>query len=209
MTPMRVVLIRHGESKAMIDRIVSGHDTCEGLSERGHEQAARLRDRLLRTDELRNATAVFTSILPRAIETAATIAPALGSGALDALEHCDWCEQHPGDGEGLPFDEYDARYGVFHEDDDRERVRAPGSESVAMFVERVEKAILRLVEEHDGETVVIVCHGGVVNCAIEVLGGVPFGKLVRYVDNTSITELVRDEDDHWWLARLNDAAHLA
>ena len=27
---MRVVLIRHGESKAMIDRIVSGHDTCRG-----------------------------------------------------------------------------------------------------------------------------------------------------------------------------------
>ena len=66
----------------MIDRIVSGHDTCEGLSERGHEQAARLRDRLLRTDELRDATAMFTSILPRAIETAATIAPALGTGAL-------------------------------------------------------------------------------------------------------------------------------
>ena len=64
-----------------------------------------------------------------------------------------------------------------------------------------------MIDEHDGETVVIVCHGGVVNCALEVLGGVPFGTLVRYVENTSITELLRDEDDHWWLARLNDAAH--
>jgi probable phosphoglycerate mutase len=206
---MRVVLIRHGESMAMVDRIVSGHDTCEGLSELGHQQANSLRDRLLRTGELRDATAVYTSILPRAIETAATVVPALGSGEMSALEHCDWCEQHPGEGEGLPFDEFDARYGVFNEGDDRERVRAPGSESVAMFVERIEKALLRLIEEHDGETVVIVCHGGVVNCAIEVLGGVPFGTLVRYVDNTSITELLRDEDDHWWLVRLNDAAHLA
>src|SRR5690349_20248313 len=115
MGSMRVVLIRHGESKAMIDRIVSGHDTCEGLSELGHEQAARLRDRLLRTGELRDATSVYTSILPRAIETAATIAPAVGGGDLDALEHCDWSEQHPGEGEGLPFDEYDSRYGVFNE----------------------------------------------------------------------------------------------
>jgi hypothetical protein len=31
---------------------------------------------------------------------------------------------------------------------------------------------------------------------------------VRYVDNTSITELVRDDNDRWLLVRLNDAAHL-
>jgi len=205
---MRVVLVRHGESKAVVDRIVSGHDTCEGLTDLGHDQAAMLCDRLLRTGELRDTAAVYTSILPRAIETAATIAPALGIDGLDALEHCDWCEQHPGEGEGLPFDEYDTRYGVFNEGDDRERVRAPGSESVGMFVRRVEKAMVRLVDEHDGQTVVVVCHGGVVSCAMEVLGGVPFGSLVRYVENTSITELVRDEDDHWWLVRFNDAAHL-
>jgi probable phosphoglycerate mutase len=208
MAPTRVVLIRHGESQAVVDRIVSGHDTCKGLTPRGHEQAAKLRDRLERSGELRDASAVYTSILPRAIETAAAIAPAVGHGVLDASQHCDWCEQHPGDGEGLLFDEYDARYGIFNEGDDRERVRAPGSESVGMFVRRVESAMLRMIDEHDGKTVVIVCHGGVINCALEVLGGVPFGSLVRYVENTSITELLRDEDDHWWLVRLNDAAHL-
>jgi probable phosphoglycerate mutase len=207
MASMRVVLIRHGESQAQVDRFVSGHDTCNGLSALGREQAAKLRDRLLRTGELRDADAVYTSILPRAIETATTIAPAVGSG-LAAIEHCDWCEQHAGEGEGLAFDEYDARYGVFNEGDDRERVRAPGSESVSMFVARVEKALLRLIDEHDGESVVIVSHGGVVGCALEVLGGIPFGSLVRYVDNTSITELVRDDNDRWLLVRLNDAAHL-
>src|SRR3954447_23351248 len=121
MRSMRVVLVRHGESKAVVDRIVSGHDTCEGLTDLGHDQAAMLCDRLLRTGELRDTAAVYTSILPRAIETAATIAPALGIDGLDALEHCDWCEQHPGEGEGLPFDEYGTRYGVFNEGDDRER----------------------------------------------------------------------------------------
>jgi probable phosphoglycerate mutase len=206
MASTRVVLIRHGESQAQVARLVSGHDTCKGLSNIGHEQAAKLRDRLLRTGELRDVDAVYTSILPRAIETATTIAPAVGDG-LTAAEHCDWCEQHPGEGEGLAFDEFDTRYGVFNEGDDRARVRAPGSESVAMFVERVEKALVRLLDQHDGESVVIVSHGGVVGCALEVLGGVPFGTLVRYVDNTSITELRRD-GDRWWLVRLNDAAHL-
>jgi 2,3-bisphosphoglycerate-dependent phosphoglycerate mutase len=205
----RVVLIRHGESVAMVDRFVSGHDTCRGLSDLGHQQANMLRDRLLRTGELRGASVMYTSILPRAIETAAAIAPAVGDG-LAASEHCEWCEQHPGEGEGLDWDEYDSRYGVFNEGDDRERVRAPGSESVAVFVRRVEDALLRVVDDHEGETIVIVCHGGVINCAIEVLAGIPFGSLTRYVDNTSLTELERDSDgDKWWLVRLNDAAHLA
>ena len=207
MSSTRVVLIRHGESQAQVDRFVSGHDTCTGLSPLGHEQVSKLRDRLLRTGELHDVTAMYTSILPRAIETATTIAPAVGDGLM-ATEHCDWCEQHPGEGEGLPYDVFDARYGVFNEGEDRTRVRAPGSESVAMFVERVEKALLRLVEQHDGESVAIVCHGGVVGCALEVLGGLPFGSLVRYVDNTSITELRRDGDDRWLLVRVNDAAHL-
>jgi probable phosphoglycerate mutase len=209
MHPMRVVLIRHGESMAMVDRIVSGHDTCSGLSPLGREQAVKLHDRLQRSGELRGATAMYTSILPRAIETAAAIAPAVAGGEIEATQYCAWCEQHAGEGEGLAFDEYDARYGIFNEGNDRERVRAPGSESVGMFVRRIESALLRLIDDHDGETVVVVCHGGVISCALEVLGGAPFGTLVRYVDNTSITEFLRDEDDHWWLARLNDVAHLS
>jgi broad specificity phosphatase PhoE len=208
MASTRIVLIRHGESQAQVDRFVSGHDTCTGLSMLGHDQATKLRDRLLRTGELRDVTAAYTSVLPRAIETAATLAPAIGDG-LTAIEHCDWCEQHPGEGEGLAFEEFDERYGVFNEGEDRTRVRAPGSESVAMFVERVEKALLGLVEEHDGESVAIVSHGGVVGCALEVLGGVPYGSFVRYVDNASITELCSSDDGRWWLVRLNDAAHLA
>jgi len=203
---VRLVLVRHGESRAQTDKIVSGHDTCKGLSDRGFAQAAALRDRLLRTGELADATAVYTSLMQRAIDTAATIAPALGN--LGAVQHCDWCEQHPGEGEGLGWEEFDSRYGVFDEGRDRARVRAPGSESVDMFVRRVERAVVRTVDAHPGETVVVVCHGGVVGCALEVLTGVPFGSVVRYVDNTSITEFVRDEDDRWWLARLNDHAHL-
>lgn len=204
---MRLVLIRHGESRAQTDQIVSGHDTCKGLSDRGRDQAAALRDRLVRTGELVDATAVYTSLMARAIETAAIIAPGLGD--LEASQHCHWCEQHPGEGEGLGWTEFDERYGVFDEGEHRHVVRAPGSESVEMFVRRVEGAVLDVTDRHEqGDTVVIVCHGGVVGCALEVLGGLPFGTLVRYVENTSMTEMVRADDGRWTLARLNDHAHL-
>ncbi len=67
--PTRLVLIRHGESRSTVDRVVGGHRGCTGLTDRGVRQAKALRDRLARTGELAGAAAVLTSVLPRAIET--------------------------------------------------------------------------------------------------------------------------------------------
>jgi broad specificity phosphatase PhoE len=36
----RLVLARHGESRATVDRMVGGHDSCRGLTERCRVQAA-------------------------------------------------------------------------------------------------------------------------------------------------------------------------
>ena len=83
----RLFIVRHGQSQAQVDRIVSGHDTCTGLSPLGWSQANALRDRLMRTGELRDATGLYSSILPRAIETAQTISPAVGNH--EPRSHCD------------------------------------------------------------------------------------------------------------------------
>ena len=42
----RIVLVRHGESRAQELGILGGHDGCTGLSDLGREQVGRLRDRL-------------------------------------------------------------------------------------------------------------------------------------------------------------------
>ena len=76
--PTRLVLIRHGESRSTVDRVVGGHEGCSGLTDRGVLQAKALYERLARTGELAGATALLTSVLPRAIQTAEIIAPALG-----------------------------------------------------------------------------------------------------------------------------------
>ena len=76
--PTRLVLIRHGESRSTIDRVVGGHEGCGGLTDRGVLQAKALYERLDRTGELAGATTLLTSVLPRAIQTAEIIAPALG-----------------------------------------------------------------------------------------------------------------------------------
>src|SRR4051812_37531085 len=98
----RVVIVRHGESQAQAAHILSGHDTCTGLTGRGRRQVGALRDRLATTDELGPVGVVYTSILPRARETAEILRPALGGIAAHA--ECDWCEIHSGVAEGMEFD---------------------------------------------------------------------------------------------------------
>ena len=72
----RLVLIRHGESVATVERRIGGVRTCAGLSPLGRKQAEALAARLARTGELK-ADAVVASTMRRAVETAEIIAPAL------------------------------------------------------------------------------------------------------------------------------------
>jgi 2,3-bisphosphoglycerate-dependent phosphoglycerate mutase len=205
----RLVLVRHGESVAQVEGFLSGHDTCRGLSPKGRAQAEALRDRLTATGELDPVDAVFTSILPRTIETAAILGPALGG--LTPAEECDWCEIHAGDAEGLTWDAFTARFMVDDELPDPFSRRIPGAESWAEFAVRAGTRLRRVAEEHPGEHVVVVCHGGIVGASFVALGDLPFGSvraLTNSTKNTSLTEWQR-RAGQWTLVRYNDAAHLA
>lgn len=203
----RLVLVRHGESQVTVDQVVGGHQGCTGLSPLGRKQAEALRDRLQRTGELADAAALYASVLPRAVETASIIAPAVGSGSLDVVEDCGLCEIHPGEADGLTWEEFRARYSL---PQNRYTPWAPGSESWAGFVARVGQSLHGLAEAHAGSTVVIACHGGVVESSFVALGGMPIARpFDTYVTNTSLTEWVAESDTRWRLERYNDAAHLA
>lgn len=207
----RLFLIRHGESVAQVEGFLSGHDTCRGLSDLGRRQAESLGDRLARSGEIQ-ADVVLTSILPRAIETAQIISPAIGGG--DPIQDCDLCEIHPGDGEGLTWDEWREKY--YREDYDPSEPGAPNGESWLAFNERVARTLKRYVEEHAEKVIVAAVHGGVIEASISAFMDLPatHGKLVP-LTNTSITEWVHHEPQfgergaRWQLARYNDAAHVA
>ena len=207
----RLFLIRHGESVAQVEQFVSGHDTCRGLSDLGRRQAEALRDRLARTKEIQ-ADVVLTSILPRAIETAQIIAPAIGGG--DALQDCDLCEIHAGEAEGLTWVEFGEKYER-GDGWDPNQPAAPGGESWYGFGERVARALERYTAEHSGKTIVAVVHGGIVEHAVsKYLDLDAAHNRPGHLINTSITELVYEENQfragppRWVLQRFNDAAHV-
>lgn len=205
----RFFLVRHGHSQAQLDGIVAGHGTCRGPSDRGRRQVETLRARLVETEEMHDATAIYTSVLARAVGTAELLAPVLPAVGPVASD-CDLCEIHE---PGLDRQAHQPRIDHWR----RVGFTTPasaGAESYETFTARVVARLDRLVADHDGETVVVVTHAGVIRAVVASLAQSPLGEgLLLRMRNTSITEVVHDPIDHapftWALLRYNDAAHLA
>jgi probable phosphoglycerate mutase len=203
----RLVLVRHGESLATVQRVIGGPRTCRGLSDLGHRQSNQLAVRLAETAELR-IDHLYSSAFARARETAAHLEGAVGRrttveavvGEHDPGPQCD----------GLSYDEFIERYGMPDWESDPHAVVFAGGETVAEFQARITGGIDMLVERHVGESILIVCHGGVIDAVMRRMLQAPVvGGFQMYTSNTSLTEFHRLETGQWRLVRYNDAAHLA
>jgi probable phosphoglycerate mutase len=203
----RLVLVRHGESKTTVARVIGGPRTCTGLSDLGREQAERLRDRWKVSGEV-DADVLLCSQYARARETAEILAPALGN--LEVIEDPGFGEHDPGpDCDGMAFDDYVARYGTGFWEGDPFGTSFPGGETIAAFQFRVGQAIRRTIDTYADKTVVISCHGGVVDAALRLALKAPAtGAFEIRTLNTSITELHLVKDYLWRLIRYNDTGHL-
>jgi probable phosphoglycerate mutase len=201
------VFVRHGESKTTVARVIGGHRTCSGLSELGRQQAERLRDRWSIGGEI-EADVLIASHYARARETAEIIAPALGR--LEVVEDPGFGEHDPGpDCDGMGFDEYIERYGTGWWEGDPFGMSFPGGETVAAFQFRIGQAVRRTIDTLADKTIVVVCHGGVVDAALRLaLKAPPTGAFEIHTLNTSITEIHLIKDNMWRLIRYNDVGHL-
>ncbi len=204
----RLVLIRHGEAICNVEGVVGGPKGCRGLTETGRAQASTLATRLVQSGELRDATALYTSVLPRAIETASIIAPGLASG-LRATEDCNLCELHPGEADGLTWSAMADRLGAPDWDADPSALFAPGGESLTGFFERCVSTFERIAKSHEGERVVLVVHGGVIEQLMKVVTrSAPGERLGLVTVHCSISE-VEFDGDRRRLLRYNDRAPFA
>ena len=206
----RLVLVRHGEAVCNVSGVVGGPRGCTGLSPAGVRQAEALRDRLAAGGALRGAAALYSSVLPRAVETAGIIRSAVGDGSLEVVADCGLCELHPGEADGLTWPEFTARYAEPDWDAEPDTALAPGGESWSSFTARAAGALEGVGRRHPGETVVVVCHAGVIESAMLRLLALPPGARLRLrTEHTSLTEFEADErGSAWRLLRYNDAAHL-
>jgi broad specificity phosphatase PhoE len=156
-----IVLVRHGETDWNRERRFQGHaDT--SLNEAGRAQARELAE-LLRTERL---SAVYTSPLRRASETARIVAARLGLRAseLDPLREID-----VGDWQGLTVDDVRTRFP--EQAEVAWHAGWPNGETYEELAARVVPALLELGRRHPGERVLGITHAGPIRAALSAATG--------------------------------------
>ena len=148
-------LIRHGESEANERDAFLGHMDLS-LTATGRAQAHMTADFLFKNAE--RPQAIYASDLSRAFFTARCTADMLG---IEIVKDRDLREIEAGLWENTPFltlaETYPESYRIWREDIGR--AHPDGGESVKALWERVMRAITRIAEAHEGETVYIFSHG--------------------------------------------------
>jgi broad specificity phosphatase PhoE len=160
----RLILIRHGESVANLERRFTRNDD-EPLTAAGLEQA---RETGLRLAGRYRPGVVYSSPLLRARQTATLIAEAFGlePRLLPGLH-----EQSFGELRGLPYSRYlelaplEVGPGLW-------RRTPPGGESLLEVLERVRPIVDEIALRHQAEEAVVVSHGGVMAAIRGLVAGV-------------------------------------
>lgn len=183
---MHLYLIRHGQSFVNLKEWTGGNlDT--GLTELGHQQAAALGAWL--PGELKSIDVLYTSTMQRAQETAAYVALAynievqsddrLREIGNNRADHAPW----PSD--DLP--EYSDYWGSERPFSSVTPAR-DGGESLMHFRTRVGAFVEDMIEKHRDQTVVAVCHGGVIELIFDHIFNVgPFRRCEVWCKNTGVT----------------------
>lgn len=206
-----IYLIRHGEAFSNVDGTMGGEKGDKGLTERGLAQAQALATRL-QGNPMR-AHVLYASTLRRAQQTAEAVSATTG---LPIIFDDDLQEIRPGPAvDGLHIDEaLKISPQLNRMLDDLFTPIAPGGESWGAFQLRVSTVLERLVAAHQGQKVMIVAHGGVIEVAsMFFLGQGPHQRTRNsfHVRNTAITHWRHDRSFgalEWQLIRHNDDRHL-
>ena len=199
---MHLYMIRHGQSYVNL-RDWDGGNVDTGLTELGQAQAAALAKWL--PSELPQIDVLYCSTMKRAQETAAPLLKAyqLTSRLDDRLREIgnNRADHAPWPSDDLP--EYGQMWGSerpFHSiTPDRE-----GGESLMHFKIRVGNFIEDIIEEHRDQTVIVVCHGGVIETVYDHLFNIgPWRRCEVWSKNTSIARFEYVEHPNRELWRLH------
>lgn len=183
--PVRLLLIRHGEVEDRYHRVFAGGRVDVQLSQRGEEQAAAL----ARYVRQRPIDAVYASPMRRAQQTLVPMAshcprPAVVTPSFSEVDFGDWT--------GLTWEQVHSQLGVRAFDwlEKLDAAAIPNGESGRDFLARVEPPLREIIRAHPGQTVAIVCHGGVVRAILSILLGLPLPRMASFeIDYASLTRM--------------------
>jgi probable phosphoglycerate mutase len=197
-----IYLIRHGDYDELEDGKLAENP---GLSAKGVRQVELLRDRLAHICEIK-VDALISSPARRAHETAQILAPALSVSVVLDTDLEEWrCDRG-----ALSPEEFSARWRRVSDAQRPYFQWVEGGESFVELTARVQLALNRIWQEHEGKSVVLVTHGGVIQASFAYFFNLSATTIPGIsTENTAITSWTRLADGtRWTLQRHNDHAHL-
>jgi broad specificity phosphatase PhoE len=201
-----VILVRHGQSRGNAEGRFGGH-TDTPLSARGRRQAEATA-KALASEKF---TAIYSSDLKRAVETASPLAR-LTRAPLEAADA--FRERSVGVMEGLTFEEAAAQYpeqyaALLHRDFEHVLL---GGESYRQTLDRASKKLDEAIEKHKGGRIAVFTHTGAICILILHLMGALDAPELKPVwiatSNCGISRFDLRDDGFVRVLALNDTRHL-
>ena len=204
--PTSIFLIRHAAYEHLPSP--AGDAASDfGLSQEGRMQAELLAARLRASGEIK-PDAFFSSTLPRAVQTAAYLAPVFGLSAVALGDLCEWESGNDALGEAA----FKSAWKGLAVNARRTHRFLPGAETIEEFSHRVQKCLAKIVEAHEGKTATLVVHGGVIEAAFAYFlehGIGPYAGGYPAAGHTSLTLWRSSERGEEWVQEFgNDTFHL-
>lgn len=202
-----VLLIRHGQSKGNAERRFGGH-TATPLSARGRNQAAAT----ARTLKSESITAIYSSDLARAVETAKPLAHMT---RLPMQSTSAFRERDVGVMEGLTFEDaaqqHPEQYAALLRRD-FEYVLT-GGESYRQLFDRARQKLDEIIEENRGGKIAVFSHTGTICIlALHLMGALDAPELKPVWISSANCGIARFElrnDGFVRVLTINDTSHLA
>jgi broad specificity phosphatase PhoE len=199
----KVLLIRHGETAWNKNLRFQGH-TDIPLCEEGIEQA-----KLASKKINGNFDIVYASPLNRAYTTASILCE---HTPIAPIIYNDLKEINFGPWEGHTLDQIKELYPNDYNNWSNDPVDGfftGGDKSLKEVSTRCKDAILDIVSNNKGKTILIVAHGGILRAGLIGLFGWDMTMYHKFfLGNTSVTTLTFNDENKPFLINLNDTSHL-
>ena len=202
---VKLYLIRHAESMGNVEEFFQGSLDVE-VSPKGLRQLEELKERFknIKLDR------IYTSPLKRAVKTARYVN---FYQHIDLIKIPELSEINAGGFQGEKWSDLPLLYPQEYRDwkENQENFQSPDGESMKDVYNRMTGAMNKIISENKNRTIAVISHG----CAIKTYQCYLMGKSLSYMsqigwaDNTSVSEIVFDDDSKPDIIYLNDSTHLS
>jgi probable phosphoglycerate mutase len=196
----KFLLIRHATNYTVGKRI-AGRMAGVSLNEEGQEQANKLAHRLKDLP----ISAIYSSPLERAIETAEPLAATLGK---EVKVNEDFLEINFGNWTNLTIEELekDATFQLYNSF--RSFTEIPGGELMVEAQVRVIKGLKKLCIQHPNETVAVFSHGDLVKAAVAYYAGIPLDMFLRLEISPASVSIINVFEETAQIQLVNDTGEI-